>query len=1403
MSKRAGSNPSYFHDGASQAARRPAALDPDHFLIDERSIADLLAFAKKFAAQLTYYNTDNAAQGNWSAFLAGNPAEMAAFLENPAAFDAFPEKKEQYSRPHLALFLTFLKLLQSVQAEINTLTRRQLDFYYQEALGFVKKAAVPDHVHVLAQLRPNQPELLIPKDTLLAAGKDDQGRPIQYRTEEDLIVNRTRIARLMNLRVEKKLTDVRMLRFIGDKEGLEDRGFLSILQLIYRKPGSAGTLRDFPIQDSAVLPFDQSDIIGSLDGFRDIFNSKLKTPIGQFIRILNDYHEWHAENRWQAGSELMINDLLQKFYRKNRGSAARFVINDPRNFDANFKTALGFTVAGAKDDGTNVFDGLRGVDNIYDLYDRYMREKAQPDKDLIEFITEQFGNVAYFLRFMQLRTAGLAALKRVIIRLWEVGVRNPDIGEPGNASYLHYEKDNTLAYAFTAILRLDPDPRRNDAYLFAVERRLQAMETYFGMSAEDYFFMRDLYQYEYGVEEIPDWKWERADQLLEQAYARYYGSLSGSEKEAMPPKPQLQRWRNIYGSTDTTQISLAPTTQLQPADIGWALYSPALALSEGRRSLSLMLVFSATEFNAQRLKLQQYLKNWQQGDNEKGPYPFRLEISTEKGWLAFPDWIAFNISAITPVINIMVSASEDVPPFVPLADDTYRHTCPGLRLILVKDELVYTDEDTDREYPISVYDLFKGMSLKRVGMAISVTGLQNLVIQTPSGLVKTGKPFAPFGAGPAVGDRFFITHPEIARQQLDSVALQLEWKNLPPGGLTAYYQPYKDLTSGGKLEGIDAITSEDISFTIDLSMIEGRRRMELPLEDAQLFSADGSAKSLISDNIPSVFLPNNVPYTPMPRATLGREVTDSDRYLEVELTPRDFLHGRYRRLLDKQAETINIKALGPNANTQPVKDAIIALTVSLPEPFSPVLQGISLSYTTRVEINWMQQIAGEDTLSVHLEPFGEVPLPVAGRAVPFLPNLEAEGTLYIGLEGLQPPRDVSFLFQMAEGSANPELLPTPLEWSYLSRNRWIPFSDRDLLRETTQGLLSSGLVKLHFPADATNDDLRMPGGLHWLRIQVAEQPDSHSNCIAIHTQALAATWEDNGGAGLHLSQALPPGSIQKTVDPLPGLAGLWQPYASFHGITSEVEAGWYTRISERLRHKSRALTMWDYERLVLEHFPDIYRAKALAADLLPEDAPPGTVRIVVIPDIRNRPVFYPFEPRVAIARIQQIQAFLQSLAPPYARVQVQNPRFLHLRMRLAVRFYDMNNFGYYTEQLDHAIQAFMSPWAFDHTGEVAFGGKIYPSVLVDFIENLPYVDYLEEPEFRLMQKEADGVLRVLAHQPRDADGLLHVTAPDTLLVSAGRHIIEYLPAPGEDPGRIRRGIGYTKIEYDFQVRELY
>ena len=119
--------------------------------------------------------------GNWKDFFK-NEGELEVFLKEV-------EDGENIS-PHLALFVSFVKLLEFTQERFNQLTKRHLDFYYKNILLIEKLPATADKVHIIFELAKNSLVEKIAENTELDAGKDANGNKLIYKTTEELIANK-------------------------------------------------------------------------------------------------------------------------------------------------------------------------------------------------------------------------------------------------------------------------------------------------------------------------------------------------------------------------------------------------------------------------------------------------------------------------------------------------------------------------------------------------------------------------------------------------------------------------------------------------------------------------------------------------------------------------------------------------------------------------------------------------------------------------------------------------------------------------------------------------------------------------------------------------------------------------------------------------------------------------------------------------------------------------------------------------------------------------------------------------------------------------------------------------------------------------------------------------------------
>jgi hypothetical protein len=349
---------------------------------------------------------------------------------------------------------------------------------------------------------------------------------------------------------------------------------------------------------------------------------------------------------------------------------------------------------------------------------------------------------------------------------------------------------------------------------------------------------------------------------------------------------------------------------------------------------------------------------------------------------------------------------------------------------------------------------------------------------------------------------------------------------------------------------------------------------------------------------------------------------------------------------------------------------------------------------------------------------------------------ESEAEFYIGVTGLKPPQNLSLLFQVADGTANPlSLKPSPhLHLSFLSNNEWVAFGDNEIT-DQTEGLLKPGIITLSVPSSAVESNTLLPVGQHWIRIAVSGDTDAVCRLLMVSAQAMLATFTDRENDPAYAATVLAAGTITKPEIPDAAIKKISQPFDSFGGKAAENPDSFYTRVSERLRHKDRAIALWDYEHLVLDAFPEIYRVKCLNhtqyeptenGEGIYRELAPGNVTIVTVPNKQFHNQRDPLRPYTSLGTLQEITAFLKSRVSCFVRLHIRNPQFEEVNVSFKLKLYDGYDEGFYTDILKEAITRFLSPWAFPGGESPSFGGKIYKSVLVDFVEEQPYVDYVTD-----------------------------------------------------------------------------
>jgi hypothetical protein len=405
------------------------------------------------------------------------------------------------------------------------------------------------------------------------------------------------------------------------------------------------------------------------------------------------------------------------------------------------------------------------------------------------------------------------------------------------------------------------------------------------------------------------------------------------------------------------------------------------------------------------------------------------------------------------------------------------------------------------------------------------------------------------------------------------------------------------------------------------------------------------------------------------------------------------------------------------------------------EPYLPQSTKLTLDYTADCTL---PLVGAVDPCAqfFHLLPFGGYArIDTSAKESPalpptLLPSFTYPGNLYLGFSALTPPRMLTLLFQMAAdaGGARPEPLP-PVVWEYLSENRWKRLNKSQLYLDTTNGLQQSGIVELSLPSYDPSNNTVLSADLEWLRASVASQPGGFPRCAGLYTHAVLATWRNEDNTGEQLAKPLPPHTISGSVEPLPDIATIDQPIESFGGRPPETGRDFEMRVGERLRHKDRAILGWDYERLVLERFPTVWKVQALPARNPQTGNAPGEVLLVVVNGTDSIQTVDPTASFVTGEMLGNIQSYLESRASPFIQLYVVNPIYVRIEVTASVEFGAAASVGASLVQLNAELVEYLSPWFYDAARAARGGLYASESDISEFIQTRPYVEALSSITF--------------------------------------------------------------------------
>lgn len=804
--------------------------------------------------------------------------------------------------------------------------------------------------------------------------------------------------------------------------------------------------------------------------------------------------------------------------------------------------------------------------------------------------------------------------------------------------------------------------------------------------------------------------------------------------------------------------------RLPIASIGFCFASEILKMKEGDRMIHLEITVDKEIPSSQARAINN---------------AFVAFITAEEGWIG-PKSVTANFTALgagATRLTMAIAISSQEPAIISYDRATHEEnfitTQPVLKLLLNNEKIDFGYSD------------LTSVHIEDALIEVEVKGIKDLRLENDFGMLDSKKPFMPFGNAPEVNSNFMVGNDEAFSKRLKEFTLDVEWKNIPADDLglyfsaygTGYKNQYFTATAAFK-DGYDWEEKSKIVQLFDTSNAQSDTQWQfhnpaypqmLPL----LIIAQVSLVSYVYAGQPTIqqnsytaapVKPYTAPSVRLRRVKLKfnimaqpyREIRKGQFQLRLR---RSFLFKEYRRLYTQKVLNSSSSAPFPS------------------EPFSPEIQALTLNYkATTAKTSFSGQridsFIDEEVEFFHQGAFGQKrehsylkfqhPF-IQNYKVSLLPDYESAGSFYVGLSGLAPEEGACLLFKVAEGSANPEKPKAGVNWSVLCDNYWKPLSPEEIIFDTTQGFLTSGVIKFLIPREATTSNTLMDEGLIWLRASVQKDSDAVCQLINVHTNAAIVQFENTDNDPHHLATPLPAETINKLEIEAGGIKSVKQPYASLNGRMQEDDESYYIRCAERLRHKGRSITLWDCERLILQKFPSIHTVKCINHASPSSFHQPGHCLILVVPDLTNQNATDRFQPKVDKFTIENITNFIAERSSPWLTHHVANPFYEPVQVSARVKLRKGFEFQYYRGIVNERLQLYLSPWLDGRKSTITFQGKVSQAAIVKLLEDLEFVDFVSEVWLSHYSVGRSG--------PTSHKTVVEASSPASVLVSHREHII--------------------------------
>lgn len=685
---------------------------------------------------------------------------------------------------------------------------------------------------------------------------------------------------------------------------------------------------------------------------------------------------------------------------------------------------------------------------------------------------------------------------------------------------------------------------------------------------------------------------------------------------------------------------------------GWMLESHMLILEEGKRHISIS--FRLTDESAATLATHPLSESDLSG-------AFTLQVSYAEGWMNYLPAVSIVEEEGTTSLTFQFTVVEAEYPLTPCQEEMHGFTTtyPCVQLFIRNENCPYHWGTAIRFHALRI--------------DVGVEGIRHFNLYNELGEIDSAQAFYPFGTQAERGTWFMFSHNETSRKTISQLSLKGVWSKLPQtaDGYTGIYKNYPQ---------DPPLTNE--SFVIKTEYQQNEKWYSCPDTLLPLFEANEEGVLKESAGIHFRMTDHSgrpvaeQPYLPNTAYSRG-----SNLLFRVTLHAPSIGFGtdEYRRLF---ADVMIYNSSRKEKEQKEIPSS----------PIVPLLSDIELSYTATWSSDDLHANPARLQRIADYSEYEACPLPPADMPYPFIEDLRNEKNLYLKFSDMRSDKKISMYVDLSyirkdmflpDGSFTGEA--PSLELDYRKDGQWFALKPEYILLEATCGLTQNGFIELFIPPEIQNTPH------FWLRARLMGHSGQYPAIRNIFLNCLKVVAHNGDGT------PLPAETIQKMQIEDPRVGSILQPLPGFGGKPMESVADVSIRQSARIAHRNRAVTPKDYERMVLEHFPDLLKVHCLSSMYTGS----RDVYVVIFSYTDGNP--YPTTPAWKLA---EIRTWLSTRISPFVSLKVCNPSYRKVDILCqAILQDDAEDEGEIRRRMTCQIRDYFALWL--HTGELPELGKTY------------------------------------------------------------------------------------------------